>query len=126
MNKVIITGNLTKDVELTRTNNDKVFTSFSLAVKGRTKEETDFIPVIVWGASAEYLTKYASKGTKVGVVGRIQVRDYEKDGVKKYVTEVVAEDVEIYSFTKDSGKATEKEPIHPELTPLSDDESLPF
>lgn len=126
MNKIILTGNLTKSVELTKTNNDKVFTSFNLAVKGRTKEDTDFIPVIVWGASAEYLTKYASKGTKIGVVGRLQVRDYEKDGVKKYITEVVAEDVEIYSFTKDSGKANEKEPAHPELTPLSDDESLPF
>ena len=99
MNKVILMGRLTRDPEtrFTQGNNTAVC-SFSLAVNRRFKQEgqpdADFINVVAWAKTAEFVGKYFNKGQQVGVIGRIQTRNYDdKDGKKVFVTEVVAEEV---------------------------------
>ncbi len=98
MNKVILMGRLTRDPEVryTTTNNTLVCT-FSLAVNRRFKQEgqpdADFINIVAWSKTGEFCSKYFKKGQQVGVVGRLQTRNYDdKDGKKVYVTEVVAEE----------------------------------
>lgn len=99
MNKVVLMGRLTKDPETryTQTSNTQV-TSFTLAVNRRFSKEgqpsADFINIIAWNKTAEFVSKYFKKGQQVGVIGRIQTRNYDDEqGQKHYVTEVVAEEV---------------------------------
>ena len=99
MNKVILLGRLTKDPETryTQTTNTQV-TSFSLAVPRRFKQEgqpkVDFINIVAWSKTAEFVSQYFKKGQQVAAVGRIQTRDYDDtEGKKHYVTEVIAEEV---------------------------------
>ncbi|MBE6067963.1 MAG: single-stranded DNA-binding protein [Clostridium lundense] len=104
MNKVVLIGRLTKDPELKFTpGNGTAVATFTLAVERRfSKEgnkEADFIPVVVWGKQAEATANYMSKGKLMGVSGRIQTRNYEaKDGNRRYITEVVAEDVQFLEW----------------------------
>ena len=99
MNKVILMGRLTKDPELRRTNTSGIpVVSFTLAVDRRFKSqngerETDFISLIAWRQQAEFVAKYLHQGSKICVVGTLQTRSYEKNGEKRYVTEVVVEEV---------------------------------
>ena len=87
MNSVNIIGNLTKDVEL-RYNGDQAIAHFTVAVNGY-KEKVDFIPVKVFGKSAEACNMYLKKGSKVGISGSISTGSYEKDGQKIYKWEVI-------------------------------------
>jgi single-strand DNA-binding protein len=110
MNKVILMGRLTKDPEAryTQTNNVQV-TSFTLAVNRRfTKDgeqQADFINIVSWNKTAEFVSKYFRKGQQVGVIGRIQTRNYDDDkGVKHYITEVIAEEV-YFADSKKEGQA---------------------
>lgn len=110
MNKVILMGRLTKDPETryTQTNNIQV-TSFTLAVNRRfTKDgeqQADFINIVSWNKTAEFVSKYFRKGQQVGVIGRIQTRNYDDDkGVKHYITEVIAEEV-YFADSKKEGQA---------------------
>jgi single-strand DNA-binding protein len=99
MNKVILMGRLTRDPEVryTQTNNTLV-ASFSLAVNRRfarqgEERQADFINVVAWNKTGEFVSKYFKKGQQVAVVGRIQTRTWDDDnGQKHYVTEVVAEE----------------------------------
>ena len=99
MNKVILLGRLTRDPEVryTQTNNTLV-TSFTLAVNRRfvrqgEERQADFINIVAWSKLGEFCSKYFKKGQQVGIVGRIQTRNWDDDqGVKHYVTEVVAEE----------------------------------
>lgn len=99
MNKVILIGRLTKDPELRFTPSGIAVSTVVLAIDRKIsskdqEKSTDFIQVIIWGKQAEATANYISKGCKFGVCGRIQTRNYnDKDGNKKYVTEVVAEEV---------------------------------
>ncbi|GKX68457.1 single-stranded DNA-binding protein [Inconstantimicrobium mannanitabidum] len=103
MNKVFLIGRLTKDPELKFTpGSGTAVTTLTLAVdkyNTATKQrEADFIPVVVWGKQAESVANYMSKGSQMAIGGRIQTRSYEaKDGSKRYVTEVVANEVEFLS-----------------------------
>jgi single-strand DNA-binding protein len=103
MNKFYGIGNLTKDVELRATQSGKAVASFTIAVNRRFKNQageavTDFFPVTVWGQLAEVCGRYLAKGKKVAVVGELQTRSYDdKQGVKRYVTEIVADEVEFLS-----------------------------
>lgn len=132
MNKVILIGNLTKDPELTTTNNGISVCKFSLAVSRRFvgasgEREADFLNIVVWRGQAENCHKYLKKGSKCGVVGSVQSRSYDaQDGTKKYITEIVAEEVEFLSTKpgSDSASATKTEEVT-ELKPI-DDDSLPF
>ena len=99
MNKVVLMGRLTRDPEVryTSTNNTLV-ASFSLAVNRRfakagEERQADFINITAWDKTGEFCSKYFKKGQQVGIIGRIQTRNYDdKDGKKVYVTEVVAEE----------------------------------
>ena len=97
MNKVVLIGRLTKDPELRFTpGSGAAVCTLTLAVdKYNAKEkkmEADFVPVVVWGKQAESTANYISKGSKIAISGRIQTRSYDaKDGTKRYVTEVVAD-----------------------------------
>ena len=140
MNKVILVGNLTKDPELITTNNGVSLCRFSLAVQRRfaTSEgerEADFINIVVWRGQADNCYKYLKKGSKAGVVGSIQTRQYEgQDGTKRYATEVVADEVEFLS-TKSAAmgdevpaagsKSTGKSDTVSKFEPI-DDDNLPF
>jgi single-strand DNA-binding protein len=99
MNNASLIGRLVRDVELRRTPQGTAVASFTLAVdrlpaKDTKERQTDFIPVVVWRQTAEFCSKYFTKGVRVGVTGRIQVRTYEdKDGKRVYATEIVAEHV---------------------------------
>ena len=111
MNKVILSGNLTKDPESQTTSSGITVCKFTLAVQRKFsnangEKETDFINIVAWRTLAENCIKYLSKGKKVAVVGAIQTRSYDaQDGTKRYVTEIVAEEVE---FLSSNGGKVEK------------------
>lgn len=100
MNKAIIMGRLTKDPDVKYTQTGKVVTQFTLAVDRPFKDaqgnkETDFIPVVLWGKTAELVGNSCQKGHRLLVDGRLQTRSYDaKDGTKRWVTEVIANSVE--------------------------------
>lgn len=100
INRVILVGRLTKDPELRRTSNDIPVATFTLAVNRPFSNPTgdrdaDFIPCVVWRRQAENVEQYLSKGSLVGVDGRIQTRTYDdQDGNRKYITEVVCDSVQ--------------------------------
>lgn len=104
MNRVVLIGRLTKDPELRFTpGNGTAVATFTLAVDRRFsssgQKEADFIPIVVWGKAAESTANYVNKGKLVGVSGRIQTRTYEaKDGTRRYVTEVVADEVQFLEW----------------------------
>lgn len=113
MNKVVLIGRLTTDPELKFTQgNGTAVTRLNLAVNRRFKKEgqpeADFIPIVVWGKQAESTANYMSKGKLLSVAGRIETRSYEaKDGTKKYVTEVVADEVHFLEFGNKEKKEEE-------------------
>ena len=96
MNKVIIVGRLTRDPEVRYTQTGKAVASFSVAVDSGFGENkrADFIPVVVWEKLAEICGNNLTKGRRVLVEGRLQIRDYEKDGQKRRAAEVIAQNVE--------------------------------
>lgn len=100
MNKAILIGNLTKDPESRTTSGGVSVCTFTLAVNRRFTNaqgvrEADFIPVVTWRQTADLCARYLSKGRKCAVIGTIQTRSYDaQDGSKRYVTEVVADEVE--------------------------------
>jgi single-strand DNA-binding protein len=97
LNVVTLTGRLTKDLDLRYTNTGTAVASFSMAVDRQFKnangeKETDFINVVAWRKTAETLAEHTRKGSLIGIVGRIQTRNYEgNDGKRIFVTEVVAD-----------------------------------
>lgn len=127
LNEVILMGRLTRDPELRRTGNGTAVASFSLAVdrdfKGQDGErETDFIDIVAWRGTAEFVSKYFTKGRMAVVKGRLQVRDWtDKDGAKRRSTEVLAESV----YFSDS-KRSESVPASIEEMPEEDVGDLPF
>ena len=134
MNKVILIGNLTKDPELSTTNSGINYCRFTLAVPKRFanagERDAEFINIVVWRVQADNCHKYLKKGSKACVIGSLQTRSYDaQDGTKRYVTEVVAEEVEFLS-TKNSTdnmgvNSTDTDSDATELQPIEDD-SLPF
>lgn len=103
MNKTILMGRLVRDPELRYTQTSKMVVSFTLAVKRRLQEETDFFNIVAWNKTGEFANKYFKKGMQVLVSGRLQNRDYEaKDGSKRKVTEIIAEEVYFADSKKDN------------------------
>lgn len=103
MNKVIMDGNLTKQPELRFTTNDKAVATFTIAVNEGygDKKQTNYFNVVAWGKIGENAANYLDKGSKVLICGRLQNRSYEsKDGTKKYITEIIATEVEFLSKGK--------------------------
>ena len=115
MNQVNLLGRLTKDPEIRYTQNNIPVASFTLAVNRRFAKEgeqqADFINIVAWNKTAEFCGKYFKKGSQIALVGRIQTRTYEDNGTKKYITEVVAEEVYFADskkdITEDNGEPTD-------------------
>lgn len=137
MNKVVLMGRTTRDVEV-RYSSETAVARMTLAVDRRIKKEsgqqTDFISCVAFGKTAEFLSKYGVKGTKFAVTGRIQTGSYTNhDGVKVYTTDVVIEEVEFAESkgTAENHKAAEPKPVSTDENgfmniPDGIDEELPF
>ncbi|MCD3209547.1 single-stranded DNA-binding protein [Clostridium botulinum C] len=133
MNRVVLIGRTTKDPELKFTPGvGKAVTTFTLAVNRRYKkdgqQEADFITIVVWGKIAENTANYVSKGSQVGVSGSIRTRSYEaKDGTRRYVTEIVADEVQFLDSKNKLSNENKDDEIDPyDATPANDGEDIPF
>ncbi len=137
MNKVILIGNLTRDPELTETPSGVAVCRFAIAVSrdyanSEGTRETDFFNITVWRGRAENCGKYLKKGNKVAIVGSLQTRSYEdKDGVKRNVTDVIANEVEFLTPRNAQGDIDVDTTVvsskreRPQLEAI-DDNQLPF
>ena len=109
LNKIILMGRLTRDPELRRTSSGTAVTSFSLAVDRDFKsqggdKETDFIDIVAWRSTAEFVSKYFTKGRMAVVEGRLQIRDWtDRDGGKRRSAEVIAENVYFGDSKREGG-----------------------
>src|SRR5690625_2825133 len=117
INRTVLVGRMTKDVDLRYTQTGKAVGNVTLAVNRPFKNQNtgeydaDFIPIVIWGKQSENLAQYMKKGSQIGVDGRIQTRTYDdKDGKKVYVTEVVADSIQFLE-SKQSNKSTERQQI---------------
>ena len=118
MNKAILVGNLTRDPEQRTTSSGIAVTSFTVAVRRTYRDadgnyQADFINCVAWRSTAEFVAKYFTKGSRIGMAGTIQTRTYnDQNGNKRYVTEVVADEVEFAGSktqNQDMQKPTEQE-----------------
>lgn len=105
LNKVILGGRLTKDVEQQTTPNGVAVARFTIATNRRgNSKETDFIDCVAWRQTAEVISKYFSKGSSICVVGTIQTRSWtDKNGGKRYATEVIADEAYFVDSKSDAG-----------------------
>ena len=148
MNKVILIGNLTADPEARTTQSGISQSKFTLAVNRRFANaqgvrEADFIPIVAWRQTADFCNRYLSKGSKIAVEGSMQVRSYDaQDGSRRYVTEVIVDNVEFVGSRNDGGQSrynnaddpgptpppaprSQSQPASNDFTEVDDDE-LPF
>lgn len=130
MNNVSLIGRLTADPELKHTQSGIANVRFNIAVdrnfvKQGEERQTDFITIVAWRQTAEFICKYFTKGQRIALTGRIQTGSYtDKDGNKRYTFDVVADNVEFC----EPKKADVKPDINPgdDYTSLPDDDDLPF
>lgn len=127
MNKVMLIGNLAAEPELKQTASGKYTTEIRLGVNRRGRDAgCDWLTVVCWQTTAETVCKYLHKGEKIAVSGRLQSRTYEaKDGGKRYVTEVVADEVEFLPRRSGGDRSDGDGATGENFTPVDDDE-LPF
>lgn len=138
MNKVVLIGRITKDPELRFIpGSGAAVCTFSIAVdrrKVKDKEQvTDFFKIVVWGKQGENVANYMCKGRLIGISGRIENRSYEgNDGIKRYVTEIVAEEVQFLEKKSDTNTAnsnntnTENQEYNEWDSASEDDDEIPF
>lgn len=142
MNRVILVGRLTKSPDVKNTTSGKAVANFTLAVDRRFKnkdgqKEADFINCQAWGKAAELLGQYTQKGSRIGVVGRMQVRSYDgTDGVKRWVTEVIVDELEFLESkgsvnTANTKQQSNSEPmstmgLDEDFHLMADDDDLPW
>lgn len=126
-NQAIVMGNLTRDPELRSTPGGQQVASFAVATNrtwmdpsGERKEAVDYHEVVAWGKLGELAAQYLSKGRKVMVVGRLQTQSWEKDGVKRSRTEIVASDINFLDSRGD-GAGAAPAPQSPSASSKSDD-----
>ena len=143
VNKVIILGNCGKDPEVRMVGENKVAT-FSLATTekykdsktGEWKENTEWHNIVCWRNTAEIADKYIKKGTQLFIEGKLRTRSWEKDGEKRYVTEIVADSIQLLG-KKEGGETAapapreQRKPLYQQTTPMpaageTDDSDLPF
>lgn len=130
-NKVIIGGRLTADVELKQTPSGLSVCAFSIAVNRKGAEsKTDFIDVVAWRQTAEFVCKYFKKGSSICIVGSLQKREWtDKNGQKRYITEVIAEEANFVDSKSDS--ASVEQPAFAgtsaaQFEDVTDSDDLPF
>lgn len=138
MNKVMLLGRLTKEPEKQTTTSGTTICGFTLAVdrnftNEKGEREADFIACKIFGKIADNLCLYCHKGSQIAVEGRIQVRNYEKDGIKKYITEVICEHIAFLGNKSESKQEVQEETqVEKENDPYEDMgeqvqlEDLPF
>lgn len=135
VNKVILIGNLGKDPDLRYTPNGQSVASFPLATSSRWKDKndewqdkTEWHNIVIWGRQAEVCNEYLKKGSPVYIEGRIQYRSYEdKDGNKRYVTEIVAQQMRLLGRKGEEAPEEPKESTEEETIPEPEEgEDLPF
>lgn len=132
MNKVVLIGRLAKDPELRYTpGNGIAVSSLTLAVdnyNSKTGEKgADFIPIVVWGKSAENVAQYCAKGSQIAVSGRIANRSYDaKDGTKRYITEVVADMFNGITFLSGNNASGKNNNSQSDFGTPVEQEELPF
>lgn len=121
LNKVILIGRTTREVELRRTSSGTAVATFTLAVDNRFvlkdgKPSTDFISCVAWANTAETMEKYVRKGALIAVEGRIQTRNYDnKDGNRVYITEVVVENMRMLESRGDRGASNNLDSYEPSI-----------
>lgn len=138
MNKVILSGNLTRDPELTETSAGVQICRFGLAVNRPYKMpdgevKTDFFNIITWRGTAENVARYCKKGNKIAIVGSLEIKSYEdRDGVKRTSVDIVAQDVEFLTQrAREDGESSNDTPQRnrsgkPQLQSFDDDSDIPF
>lgn len=131
VNKVILVGNLGKDPEVRHLEGDKVIAKFPLATSesykdksGNRMEQTEWHNIVVWKGLAEIAEKYLKKGTTIYLEGKIRTRNYEKDGVKHYTTEIVGDSFTILSKRENNSSAADDSASSE--TPAAGTDGLPF
>ena len=108
MNRAILVGRITKDIELKKTGSGSSVVNFTIAINrtytnAQGERETDFINCVAWGRTADNMATYIGKGSLIGVDGRIQTRTYDNSaGQKIYVTEIFADNVQFLESKKDN------------------------
>lgn len=122
MNSVNLVGRLTRDPEVRSTANDVKVARFSLAIN-RIGEGADFPNCVAFNKTAEILTSYTKKGSRIGVVGHLQTGSYEKDGQKVYTTDVIVDRVDLLDSRQDGEPPKNPEPVFKEVTADAD---MPF
>lgn len=133
INKVVLTGNLVKEPEMMNLQSGKIKCSFRIAVGGF-GDRTDFFPITTFGTTAENCGKYLHKGSRVALDGRLSTREYEKDGQKRTITEIIADNVEFLSarLAEDKEEAAKPQEFKQEkmggLPPIDpvDDDDVPW
>ena len=146
LNKVILIGHMTADPELKQTQSGIAVTSFSIGVTRRfarngEQPTSDFINIVAWRQQAEFVTKYFHKGNAICIVGSLQTRNYvDQQGNKRYITEVVADEISFVEKKSDAPSAHQYEPTGettpafsndaanaaPNFEEVADDDDLPF
>ncbi|MBO0555693.1 single-stranded DNA-binding protein [Clostridium botulinum] len=132
MNKVVLIGRLTTDPELRFTPGNgtgvsRIILAIQRKYKKEGKEEADFIPVIIWGKQAEAIATHQKKGRLIAVSGRIQTRNYDaKDGTKRYVTEVIAEEIKFLEWGKKQENNSSENVIDDSVIEVEDGGDIPF
>jgi len=143
VNKVILIGNLGADPEVRHLQNDVTVANFNLATSetykdrqtGEKREQTEWHRVVVWRGLAEVVEKYVKKGSKVYVEGKLRTRKWEKDGIERYTTEIMADNLTMLdskpaydgppqASAPRPAKATQSAPVTSD--PGADDDDLPF
>lgn len=128
MNVIVLKGRLTADPELKKVGaNQTSVCEFSVAVNRRfEKDKTDFMNCQAWGNTAEFISKYFSKGKEIALCGELHIDQYEKDGEKRYSTRVKVDNVEFCGNKNDNVETKPTETKQAEFDIIEDDEDLPF
>jgi single-strand DNA-binding protein len=126
LNRCDFIGRLVRDPELRHAATGTAMCSFTLACgwKTKDKEGTEFVRVVAYQKLAEIIAQYMLKGSQMYVSGRMSTREYEKDGQKRYSTEVIADRMQMLGHAKGSENKQEKQPLPAQIEDISDD--IPF
>lgn len=127
MNKVVLIGRVTKDIEVRKTNSGKSFTRFTLAVNRRGKDAgANFITCVAWEKTADLLGAYVKKGNQIGICGRIETGKYEdRDGKTVFTTDVIVEEMDFLESKGSTPAANEPTDQQPDIPEIGSDD-LPF
>lgn len=137
LNKVVLAGRLTSDPELKQTTSGIFVTTFTLAInrryaKEKEQQQTDYINIVAWRQTAEFITRYFKKGSALCITGSIQTRSWQdQQGQKRYATEVIADEAMFVDSKSDNQiptNSTQSSDVYANanLEELSPDEDLPF